>query len=183
MKSTQSNQNFLGEDYKLTSNLSALLHKVLNYHDVDGLSQMVLHELGHDDCFGLKRATYLVDNPDFDHLLGVAGYCKQDCPCHKKDLWQDPYSFKGDMKGAPYHNQVQNFLNSSLKRKEIDLNSAKEVKELGIQLGIQVPEFFSWNMKHGNHGLLIFEHGEKPVKDWRKELLSNVAALLSFCGI
>lgn len=182
MKS-KSNSNFSNEDYKLTSNLSALLHKVLNYYDVDGLSQMVLHELGHDNCFGLTRATYLVDNPDFDHLLGVAGYCKKDCPCHKQDLWKDPYSFKGDMKDAEYHNQVQKFLNNSLKRKEINLSNAKEVKDLGIQLGVVNPEFFSWTMKHGNHGILIFEQGEKPVKDWKRELLSNVAAILSFCGI
>lgn len=183
MKITKNNQNFSVEDYKLTSNLSSLLHKVLNYHDVDGLSEMVLHELGHDNCFGLKRATYLVDNPDFDHLLGVAGYCKKDCSCHKKDLWQDPYSFQSDMKSAEYHNQIQKFLNNSLKRKDINLNDSKEVRELGVQLGIQVPEFFSWNMKHGNHGLLIFEQGEQPVNDWRKKLLSNIAALLSFCGI
>lgn len=183
MKVTKNNQNFSVEDYKLTSNLSSLLHKVLNYHDVNGLSEMVLHELGHDNCFGLKKAIYLVDNPDFDHLLGVAGFCKKDCACHKKDLWQDPYSFQNDMKSAEYHNQIQKFLNNSLRKKDINLNDSTEVRDLGKELGIEVPEFFSWNMKHGNHGLLIFEQGEKPVKDWRKDLLSNIAALLSFCGI
>lgn len=178
----KSNNNFPTDDHRLTSYLSGLLHKVLTYHDINGLPQMVLHELGHDNCFDLKKATYLVDNPDFDHLLGVAGYCKQECCHHKKDLWQDPYSFRTDMKDATYHNHVQNFLHYSFKRKEINLHDSSEVKDLGVKLGLERPNFFTWNMKHGNHGLLIFDENEKPIGEWRRELLANVAALLSFCG-
>ncbi len=175
-------KDFANDDHRLTSHLSGLLGKVLSYHDVDGLPQIILHELGHDNCFDLQKATYLVDNPDFDHLLGVAGYCKKECPCHKKDLWQDPYSFKNDMKEAKYHNHIQNFLHYSFKRKNINLHDSSEVKDLGKDLGLQKTHFFSWKMKHGNHGLLLFDESEKPVREWRKGLLANVAALLSFCG-
>lgn len=177
------NSLFCEHDLNLANHLSGLLHKVLFYHEVDGLPDMILHELGHDNCFGLKKATYLVDNPDFDHLLGVAGFCKNECPYHKNDLWQNPYTFKNDMKKAQYHNDVKNFLRDSLRRRDINLNDSEDVKELGVNLGIESPNYFSWNMKHGNHGLLIFEQGNRPINTWRRNFLANIAALLSFCAI
>ena len=184
MRWVKNNSNkFQSDDHRLISHLSGLLGKVLQHHDVDGLPDMILHELGHDSCFGLKRATYLVDNPDFNHLLGVAGYCKEECPCHKENLWETPNTFKEDMKNAYYHNDVKKFLHDSLKRKDIDLSSVKDVEHLGKHLGIANPAYFAWNMKHGNHGLLLFEETEKPIGEWRESLLANVAALLSFCGI
>ncbi|MBD3273385.1 hypothetical protein GF385_03500 [Candidatus Dependentiae bacterium] len=179
----QKEKKVLGDDHRLASYLSSLLHKALHYHDVDGLPQIMLHELGHDHSFALNKATYLVDNPDFNHLLGVAGYSHDECHFHKEDMWNNPHSFINDMKDAKYHNSVRSFLNDSLKRKDINLNDAKEVKELGKHLGIEVPEFFAWTMKHGNHGLLLFERKNDEECHWRKSLLQNVAALLSFCGI
>jgi len=176
-------KNFTTDDHRLANHLSGLLHKVLNYHEVDGLSDMVLHELGHDNCFGLKKATYLVDNPDFNHLLGVAGYHKEECPCHKEDIWINPYTFKDDMKKAKYHNDVKKILRDSLRRKDVDFNNSNDVEELAKHLEIDDPNYFTWNMKHGNHGLLIFEQGKKTIDEWREGLLSNVAGLLSFCGI
>ncbi|MFH1461424.1 MAG: hypothetical protein ABIF12_00540 [bacterium] len=179
----QINKKGLGDDQQLASYLSGLLHQVLHYHDVGSLSQIVLHELGHDHAFSLNKATYLIDNPDFNHLLGVAGYCNNECHLHSKDLWKDPYSFVNDMKDAHYHNNIKTYLHDSLKRKDINLESAKEIKELGKYLGLENPEFFSWKMKYGNHGLLLFDRKQEEESHWRKDLLHNVAALLSFCGI
>lgn len=176
-------KNAFGDDHRLASYLSGLLHKALHFYDVDGLPQIMLHELGHDNSFALNKATYLIDNPDFNHLLGVAGYSQNECHYHDEDMWKDPYSFLSDMKQAEYHNSVREFLSDSLKRKDIDLDSAKEVKELGTNLGIEKPEFFSWNMKYGNHGILLFERKKEENNPWRKGFLQNVAALLSFCGI
>lgn len=170
-------------DYELAKNISRLLGKVQKYHEVDGLADIVLHELCHDECFGLKKATYLIDNPDFNHLLGVSGFCDQDCCHHKHDMWMNPYTFKDDMKKAQFYNDVKNFLKDSLKKRDIDLANSKDITDLGKILGMKKPEFFSWDMKHGNHGLLIFERSNKPIDDWRSNLLSNFSALLGFCGI
>ncbi|MFH1643916.1 MAG: hypothetical protein ABIA74_01955 [bacterium] len=163
--------------------LSALPHKILQFHDLDGLAQMILHELAHKPAFNLKRATYLVDNPDFDHLIGVAGFEEQECHLHKVDLWQSPDLFSNDMQEANFHNDIKKFLKNSLKKNDINLNNSQEVSGLGHFLGMKEPDYFSWNMKHGNHGILLFDKGEHDLPEWKRELLMNAAALLSLCSI
>ena len=185
MKHLNGNDNcgHLGDDHRLASYLSGLLRKILHHHDVDGLSQIVLHELGHENSFGLKRATYLVDNPDFDHLVGVAGFCNKECCHHKKNMWESPETFVCDMKDAEYNNSVKNFLKYSLRKKDVNLNDSQEVKDLGKDLGLETPKILSWKMRHGNHGLLLFDKGEKDHSRWKSDFLHNIVALLSFCGI
>lgn len=166
----------------LMENIFRLPHKILQNYYVDALPQMTLHELGHKDCFDLKRAVYLVDNPDFDHLMGVAGFSKGECKYHKNNIWQEPCKFCDDMKPANFNNDVRKFLKQSLKRKDIDLNNADDVKELGRGLGLEDPHYFAWNMKHGNHGILIFDE-DQTLCPWGRNLLVSAAALLSLCGI
>ncbi len=171
-------------EYRLVHNLSLLPHKILQFYDVDGLSQLVLHELCHESGFNLKRATYLVDNPDFDHLVGAAGFWHEECSLHDDDLWHNPYSFAKDMKKADFHNHVKNFFRNSLRRQDVNLNDAKEVLSLAKFMGMSTPAYFSWQMKHGNHGILIFETGSKEdFPEWKRNLLKNYVALLSLCSV
>ena len=144
--------------YKLVEHMSQLPHKILQHHYLEALPQIILHELGHNHTgFGFKRAVYLVDNPDFDHLVGSAGFCCEECKHHKENMWHEPHTFVEDMKEAQFHNEMRKIIRQSLKRKDIDLNNHNDVKELGRYLGFACPDSFSWNMKHGNHGILIFE--------------------------
>ena len=170
------------EQISLVDRIATLPHKILEHHHLGELSQMLLHELGHNDTFGLKKAVYLVDNPDFDHLLGSAGFCEKECPLHKPNLWAEPNSFSSDMKDAHFHNDIRKFLRQSLKRQDINLNDARDIDELGRSMGLDNPQFFSWNMKHGNHGLLIFEK-DQEMTPWHRRMFMNAAALLSLCGI
>ena len=169
------------EDHGLTDVLSRLPHKILKNYDVDGLSEIVLHELGHDSCFGLKRAIYLVDNPDFNRLVGVAGFCRDECKFHKQNVWEDPRSFRTDMQQAQFHATVRTVLKDSLRRNEIDFHDSNDLKELGEQTGMKNPHTISWHMKHGNHGVLIVEK-EKEISPWRESRLENATALLGLCG-
>lgn len=159
---------------KLVDSLSALPHKILQHYHLGYLPQIILHELGHDHCFDLKRAIYLVNNPDFNHLVGIAGFCCKECVLHKKDLWSDPQAFPADMKDATFHNEIKKFVGSSL-------NDPKELMALGLELGLTNPQVFTWHMKHGNHGILIFEQ-DHDIAPWKQSLLHNAAALLSLCG-
>lgn len=169
------------EDYGIIDTIAKIPHKILKHHEVPGLAHMVLHELGHDNVFGLKRAAYFVDNPDFDHLVGVAGFCKNECIFHKKNHWNDPHSFKQDMEAAKFHNNVRIVATQSFNKKHIDTNSFADIALLSDELEITNPSFFTWNMHHGNHGLLIFEPS-KEISVWRHSLLSNIIGLLSMCG-
>jgi len=169
------------QDHHLIENLIRLPHKIVRHHEVDGLAQIVLHELGHDSHFNLSRAIYLIDNPDFDCAKGVAGYCKNECEMHQKDVWQDPHSFADDMKDAEFHRRLESFLHTAaLRRKDIDAHHPDEVRELGEKMGMKNPSFFSWPMRHGNHGILIFEEVQ-PNAARRRELLSDASAFLSLC--
>lgn len=169
------------EYYELIKHLSKLPHRILQNYHLAALSQMILHELGRKDCFNFKRAVYLVDNPDFDHLIGVAGYCNCECKHHTSDVWTDPCSFGADMEHAQFHNDIKNFIRQSLKRKDINVKDAEDIKKFGKLIGIENPQILSWSMKHGNHGILLYET-ESELPDWRKDLLDNSVALLSLCG-
>jgi len=163
------------------NNLISLPQKILKNHEVPGLEQILLHELAHDNNFGLKKAGYLIDNPEFDCLKGVAGYCSDECNLHKKDVWEEPNTFMSDMQNAKFHNSMNAFLhNASLGKKDVHIHDENDLHELGVRLGMHNPSFFTWNMKHGNHGILIFEDGEHG-KLRRRDWLRNIVALLSLC--
>jgi hypothetical protein len=169
--------------YRLVDHLSKLPHKILQYHHLDTLPQILLHELGHETGFGLKKAVYLVDNPDFDHLVGAAGFCCDECKNHDSDLWNNPNSFSDDMKNTCFHVEVRKIVRQSLKLHNQSFDAAiKDVKDLSCGVGMENPQVFSWDMKHGNHGILIFEE-EEDLSEAKRNLLNNSVALLSLCGV
>ncbi len=177
-------RGFYYDFHDLVYRLSQLPHMILKNHSLDGLSQMILHELGHGNAFDLKKAVYLVDNPDFDRLVGAAGFHCDECKHHKSDLWDSPHTFTKDMELANFHNEVRNIMCNSINLQEKNLknlNDCKELENISKNVGISNPDFISWNMKHGNHGILLFEKPEK-LEDSSRGLLENSTALLSLCG-
>ncbi len=181
MKTLNPNLPDEGGNNVCIARLLHLPHKILSHHDMDGLAQMVLHELGHHDALSLQRAGYFIDNPDFDCLKGVAGYCSDECKMHKEDVWGAPETFEQDMKDAQFHHQLKTFFQRSLPRKNGDEVDEEAVRALGTTLGMKNPSFITWKMKHGNNGLLLFEDDNNAGLARRKDLLHNFAALLSLC--
>ncbi|MCB9493530.1 MAG: hypothetical protein H6679_04625 [Epsilonproteobacteria bacterium] len=169
----------------LLDSLVSLPHKILCHHEIQGLPELVLHELGHDSCFGLNRSIYIVDNPDFDCSRGVAGYCKDDCKYHKQDPWQEPHAFHKDMCEAPFGKCVRSFNNKSFLRNHKDDNdhtlSPDEIDALCKAFDVKNPACFTWKQRHGNHGILIFDGGNDMRLEKRKKILANCSALLSLC--
>lgn len=179
----QTSQGLLEYDNNELEVLGRLLHlhhKILRHHDVDGLAQLILHELGHQESLGLTKAGYLMENPDFGCLRGIAGYCGDECSLHKNDMWENPYAFADDMKKAPFHQQLSSFVYQNLPRRKNGEIDEEAVQSLGRVLGMKNPSLFTWPMRHGNYGLLIVEDTAKlPAR--RKTLLHDCAALLSLC--
>lgn len=162
----------------LLHQLLALPDRIIKLHSISSLPQIVLHELCHDHCFGIEKAAYLIDNPDFNCVRGVAGYCKDECTRHKEDVWSDPHSFNDDMKDAPYHQEVQCFSDHSVRH--AGDYSTEELHILGQRLGIAKPLCFTWGTKHDNNGILIVE-SDSCSQENRRRLLYNVLSLLSLC--
>jgi len=169
------------DDLALVQHLTNLPRYIAQHHDIDELAGVVLHELGHDSGFALKKAIYLLDNPDFDYLVGVAGFSRDDCSLHQGGLWDDPASFCQDMKEAAFYQQIKGFLRASLAKLSIDLRNASEVAELAASLGLENARSFSWPVRHGNYGLLLVEEGAS-LNEWHISLLDNLSSLLGLCG-
>lgn len=87
---------------ELLKRLSLLPKRILTLYGVDipyNLAEFVLHELCEGDCFNIKRAAFLVDNPDFDIFKGVAGFEKEESfKKSKASHWDEPEEFSNHMK-------------------------------------------------------------------------------------
>jgi hypothetical protein len=165
---------------KSLDNLLGLPRKILHNHGVDGLAQIVLHELGHHDSFGINRASYLIDNPDFGCMRGVAGYANDECVYHQSDIWNDPTVFARDMQKAKFHGDVAKFLYTNLKRTARNDIDEKAVNDVGHMLGMHNPLWLTWPMQHGNHGILLFEQRAQAPAHHR-DIFNHFAPLLSLC--
>jgi hypothetical protein len=163
----------------ITHSLSCLPKKMLQLHGKDNVVEFVLHELSKEDCFNLDRVAYVVDNPDFNCVKGVAGYCYNEKYAADKDIWSDPDSFTSYMSKAPFNNKVRSYAQESyIKRgcSEQDL-----INEVSQSLGFSHPVSYSWTMKHDNHGILLYEKRDGDTCDC--DYLLDGLCLIGFCPI
>lgn len=159
--------------------LSALPRKILGLHGRDNVVEFVLHELGRQECFDLEKAAYVIDNPDFDCLKGVAGFERPEAYDEKCDIWAEPDSFSEHMKKSKYNNTVRCYhRGSGVKKGEKD---EKIVQEIAHDLGFEKPFYYSWNMKHDNHGILLYEKHDKA--DCDCDYLLEGLCLIGFCPV
>ncbi len=165
---------------QLVSRLLDLPHKILSHEDLEGLQQLILYELAHDESFGFNRASYLIDNPEFNCLKGVAGYDKKECGTSPGNPWDNPHDFVQHISQAVFHKQVASFMKHSLCSAHDKDPEADAIKVLSENLGMENSSFITWRMRHGNHGILLFEEGALPHKR-SPELLHHFVALLSLC--
>ena len=61
---------------RMLHHLAQLPRLMIDVHGRDNISEFILHELCSEPCFNLRKAAYLVDNPDFNCLRGVAGFAR-----------------------------------------------------------------------------------------------------------
>jgi len=165
---------------KILHSLSRLPQKMLTAHGRENVTELVLHELANNGCFNFLRAAYLVDNPDFDCLKGVAGFCQAESyqPAGS-DVWQDVEKFSNHVQSSPFNQKVRGLIRPSFRRRGA---SDKEVAgALAGELGMQDHAFHMWDIRNDNHGLLVYETSVKDMHDL-EDLLSG-ASLLSFCPV
>jgi len=157
--------------------LSGLPRRMTAVHGYDAIADLVLHELSCDGCFGFKRAAYLIDNPDFDCLQGVAGYCSAESFQPVTDAWQDVDRFSSHISTAPFNQKVRALVRPSFRRRGASDNEVAGA--LAGELGMQEHGFQAWNMRNDNRGILVFESSV----DHPADLLESGVSLLSFCPV
>ncbi len=165
----------------IVENILELPGTILKNHDKHGIHDLILHNIASEKCLNFSKAAYLIDNPDFNCLQGICGYSKK---CSPKLTALETDKQLEAIKNCQYNTLVKDFKDESLKAKNITFSDSnfKNLHKLAQSLEIEKPEIFSWDLKHNNYGILIFENQEKHCCNWKEKLLSKVAHLLGMCG-
>jgi len=162
----------------VTHHLAQLPRKMLQLQGRDNVTEFVLHELGDEDCFNLERVAYVIDNPDFNCLKGIAGYCRPEAYQAKKSIWEEPDVFSAHMQKSPFNNKIRHFSKPS--RVRHGESDKKIVTAIAPDLGFSKPSFYAWRMKHDNHGILLFEKNED---EHEYDYLLEGLCLIGFCPV
>jgi len=156
--------------------LSCLPEKIISAHDRDNLIEFILYEICHPECFNFQRAAFLIDNPDFNCLKGIAGFCAQEHST-SSNIWESPELFSQNMQQGDFNNSVRSIQQTSLQK----INHLQEsLPQISQQLALTNPSWHIFTVKHGNTGILLFE---QPSQDIHHEHVPAGAALLALCPI
>ena len=162
--------------------LSSLPRKILALHGKENLTEFVLHDLAGEGCFNFQKAAYFVDNPDFDCIKGVAGFNKQDIKELSFNIWDEADSFSERMRQSLFNTQVRAIQRPSFRR----MGSSDEIiaKELASGIGMPNYQYCSWDSKHRNHGILLYEPAdENHHQEHSKPYVQDGACLLGLCPV
>lgn len=166
--------------HRLLTCLSCLPQKIVSVHGIDNVTEFVLHDLCVEPCFNLTKAAYFIDNPDFDCLKGVTGFAQEERYPDFENTWNNPEKFTEHMKAAAFNQKVRSLNHCSLKHS--GTTEEAMVQDVAQQLGIANPSLFTWDMKHGNRGVLIFQRPPQDPEPTDEQLLRGLY-LLAFCPV
>lgn len=173
------NKNYTKNDRELLNKLGNFSRNMTHHHYLENLSEFVLHDVCSVDLFNLPKAAYLVNNPDFTCLKGVAGYHHPES-YSKGASWHNQKEFTSHMKNSDFNQKVRMIQGVSLPLQDQTLQS-DSLYALADQLNIDDPLYHVWRMKHDNQGVLIFQRPQDL--DMAQEHLLNFLYMLSFCPI
>lgn len=159
--------------------MSGLPKRLVSLQDQEhSLSEFVLHDLCDGECFNIKKAAFLVDNPDFDILKGVAGFHHGHNYKTNKH-WDEPEEFSAHMKNSAYNQKVKSICKCSHKKSGKNLDHL--IEQCAQELEFEKPEIVTWNLKNYNHGILLFEVDQKD--DIFNDHFEDLIHMLSFCPV
>lgn len=157
--------------------LICLPEKIIALQGKENTTTFVLQDLCGSQCFNLPKAAYLVDNPDFNCLKGIAGYDETEAYQERK-CWENPEAFDCHLKTHVFNKAVREIFQPSL----YHTNSKQTALDnLASQLSIKNPAYYTWPMKHNNHGIFLYEPNKET--EHYQESLKKGLNLFSFCPI
>lgn len=160
--------------------LSSLPRKIMAVHELENVPEFVLQDICNENCFNIIRAAYFIDNPDFDQCKGVAGFCQKEAYQAHETMWEHPQAFSQFMQESQFNQQVRALTLASIAR-----NNKKHeqiVHEVAPQLNFINPAWCTWDLKHYNHGLIIYEKADLDDEVVDQHFL-NTLYVLGFCAI
>ncbi len=174
------NKNCHVSQGQLLQHLGNLRKMIVHNHELENLSEFVLHDLCAGACFHVDKAAYFVNNPDFKILHGITGYHKQEPHAQLHDVWNHQKQFIASMQDSNFNQKVRSHRHENFERGK---NSEKYmVEKLADKLEIENPAYHVWNLKHDNHGLLIYQPLVHDVHHVSSDILDSLY-YLSFCPI
>jgi len=173
-------ENMMNNHAYVVDRLRRLPRKMLLLHGLDNVTEFVLHELASKQCFDLKKAAYFIDNPDFNCFKGIAGISHlEEHPI--EDIWTYPDDFTKYMLESPFNQHVRSFAYKSNKKNSEPYETVAHI--IAQELGLENYHFYSWDMKHDNHGFLVCEKDSISDPKVHDDILVDGLALLSFCPV
>jgi len=172
--------NDLKRHQRVLSCLSSLPRKIITVHELDNVPEFILQDICNEHCFNIIRAAYFIDNPDFNQLKGVAGFCREEAYEVLDGMWEDPEAFSKFMQESKFNQLVRDLLVESIEGN--DHMHEQIVKKIAPTLQFKNPAWCSWDLKHYNHGLIIYEKADLS-EDVFDEHFINTLYLLGFCAI
>lgn len=167
----------LSGNAKVFQTLSTLPEKMLKLHGTDNVSAFVLYELCHQDCFNLPKAAFFVENPDFTHFKGVAGFNKAEHTPECK-LWEQPDDFTRRMAASGFNQKVR-----AIDQHADPAHHEQLLTDVAHQLDVRDLGYHRFPLKHGNNGYIVYDRHDASFSEDDLAIVNRGACLLGFCPI
>ncbi|MCL4380372.1 hypothetical protein M1466_02705 [Candidatus Dependentiae bacterium] len=173
------NNDLTSRHVQLLRMMHELPKRAFEVHERGNGAEFLLHQLCHAQHFNVAKAAYFVENPDFQCLKGIAGYCQEEVFGEWDALWHRPQEFTLFMASAPFNQRVRAIFQEHLTEQQ---NSAGIVATIATELGITDPAYCTWDLKHYNHGYLVYQRSAEH-DDLMQQFFSTSLHILSFCPV
>jgi len=169
---------------QISDSLRRLPRKILQLYGHDNVTHFVLHELCGENCFDMSKAAYFIDNPAFNILKGIAGFSAEESKklSNSTNIWDNPHHFNDIISQSLFNKKVRSFDYESRKKNGHSHEAMAET--IAKDLDIKEYDFYTWDMKHENHGLLVCEKNNSHNLQYpNDEIIVDGLCLLGFCFV
>ncbi len=175
------NTEILSRDAQVLRSLSTIPEKILRLHGTENVSEFILYELCHENCFNMPKAAFFIDNPDFKCFKGIAGYNKKEHPEYHS-LWDEPENFTQFMQNNAFNQKVRAIQQGNADQVDGKHKNPEDyLQDIAHQLDVRDLGFHRFPLKHGNQGLFVYDKHESQIEDM--EVFARGTCFLGFCPV
>jgi hypothetical protein len=141
---------------ELVSDLLKIPHQILMHSHISGLSDLLLATLASKQFFNLKKAVYLLGNPEFSCIRGMSGVEHLGVE-FDVNHWEDIEARASILSSCEFNKKIKT-INDKIECTSLSEEFCESLKKYASEnLGFQSPHLIGWKAKHGNHGIFLCE--------------------------